>query len=129
MDIRDDLGGGGVITGVLKGGRRRLRVREGVVTRDAEAGVTDTLQRWREGLRAEECGCSSSWRASQVVLVVKEPACQCKCKRCRFDPWVGKVPWRKDGTGPHSSILAWRMPWTEEHGGLQSTELHRVGHN
>ena len=26
----------------------------------------------------------------------------------------------------HSSILAWRIPWTGEPGGLQSTELHRV---
>ena len=29
----------------------------------------------------------------------------------------------------HSSILAWRIPWTEEPGGLQSMELHRVRHN
>ena len=29
----------------------------------------------------------------------------------------------------HSSILAWRIPWTEESGRLQSTELHRVLHN
>ena len=29
----------------------------------------------------------------------------------------------------HSSILAWRTPWTEEPGGLQSTELQRVEHN
>ena len=29
----------------------------------------------------------------------------------------------------HSSILAWRMPWTEEPGGLQFTGLQRVGHN
>ena len=29
----------------------------------------------------------------------------------------------------HSSILAWRSPWTEESGGLQSTGLQRVGHN
>ena len=28
-----------------------------------------------------------------------------------------------------SSILAWRMPWTEEPGGLQSVGLQRVGHN
>ena len=28
----------------------------------------------------------------------------------------------------HSSILAWRIPWTEEPGGLQSTESQRVGH-
>ena len=29
----------------------------------------------------------------------------------------------------HSSILAWRIPWTEEPGGLQSRGLKRVGHD
>ena len=29
----------------------------------------------------------------------------------------------------HSSILAWRIPWAEEPGGLQSTGLQRVRHN
>ena len=29
----------------------------------------------------------------------------------------------------HSSILAWRIPWMEEPGGLQSMGLQRVGHN
>ena len=29
----------------------------------------------------------------------------------------------------HSSILAWRIPWTEESGGLQSTGLQRVGND
>ena len=29
----------------------------------------------------------------------------------------------------HSSILAWRIPWTEEPGGLQSMGLQRAGHN
>ena len=29
----------------------------------------------------------------------------------------------------HSSILAWRIPWTEEPGRLQSIGLQRVGHN
>ena len=29
----------------------------------------------------------------------------------------------------HSSILAWKIPWTEEPGGLQSMRLQRVGHN
>ena len=29
----------------------------------------------------------------------------------------------------HSSILAWRIPWTEESGGLQSMESQRVGRN
>ena len=30
---------------------------------------------------------------------------------------------------PHSSTLAWKSPWTEEPGRLQSTELLRVGHD
>ena len=29
----------------------------------------------------------------------------------------------------HSSILAWRIPWTEEPGRLQSMASHRVGHD
>ena len=32
------------------------------------------------------------------------------------------------GMATHSSILAWRIPWTEEPGGLQSIGLQRVGH-
>ena len=57
----------------------------------------------------------------------KEPACQCRRhKRCGFDPWVGKISWRR-AWQPHSSILAWRIPWTEEPGGLQSIWSQRVG--
>ena len=33
------------------------------------------------------------------------------------------------GMATHSSTLAWRIPWTEEPGGLQSTGSHRVGHD
>ena len=29
----------------------------------------------------------------------------------------------------HSSVLAWRIPWTEDLGGLQSLGSQRVGHN
>ena len=35
----------------------------------------------------------------------------------------------EEGTAMHSSILAWRIPWTEEPGGLQSMGLQRVGHD
>ena len=45
-----------------------------------------------------------------------------------FDPWVGKIP-PEEGMAMHSSILAWRIPWTEEPGGLQSIALQRVRHN
>ena len=33
------------------------------------------------------------------------------------------------GMATHSSVLAWRMPWTERPGGLQSMGLQRVGHD
>ena len=32
----------------------------------------------------------------------------------------------EEGVATHSSILAWRIPWTEEHGGLQSIGWQRV---
>ena len=35
----------------------------------------------------------------------------------------------EEGMATHSSILAWRILWTEELGGLQSMGSHRVGHN
>ena len=57
----------------------------------------------------------------------KEPACQCRRhNRRRFDPWVGKIPWRRK---QHSSVLSWRIPWTEEPGGLQSMRSQRVRHD
>ena len=46
--------------------------------------------------------------------------------------WVGPLgqedPLQK-GAATHSSILAWRTPWTEEPGGLQFMGLQRVGHD
>ena len=35
----------------------------------------------------------------------------------------------EEGMANHSSKLAWRIPWAEEPGGLQSIESQRVGHN
>jgi len=35
----------------------------------------------------------------------------------------------EEGKATHSSILAWRIPWIEEPGRLQSIGLHRIGHN
>ena len=35
----------------------------------------------------------------------------------------------EEGMATHCSILAWRIPWTEEPGGLQSIESQRVGHD
>ena len=35
----------------------------------------------------------------------------------------------EEGMAPYCSILAWRIPWTEEPGGLQSVGLQRVRHD
>ena len=47
---------------------------------------------------------------------------------CNARDLVRKIPLEKD-LAAHSSILAWRIPWTEELGGLQSMGSHRVGHD
>ena len=50
----------------------------------------------------------------------KESACQCRRhRRHGYGPWVGKIP-LEEKMAPHSSLLAWKIPWTEEPGGLQS---------
>ena len=43
--------------------------------------------------------------------------------------FLGQVDPLEKGMATHSSILAWRIPWTEEPGGLQSMGSKRVGHN
>ena len=59
----------------------------------------------------------------------KKPTCQCRRhKRRGFDPWVGKIPWRR-AWQPTSIFLLGESPWTEEPGGLQSMGSHRVRHN
>ena len=46
----------------------------------------------------------------------------------RFNLWVGKNPLEKE-MATHSSILTWKIPWTEEPGRLQSMGPQRDGHN
>ena len=48
------------------------------------------------------------------------------------ETWVPPLGWEdppEKGTATHSSILAWRIPWTGEPGRLQSMGSQRVGHN
>ena len=59
----------------------------------------------------------------------KEPACQCRRRKGHgFDPWVRKMLCRR-AWQLTPSILAWRIPWTEEPGGVQVTVLQRARHN
>ena len=46
-----------------------------------------------------------------------------------FFIWKWPVHTLEKEMAPHSSIFAWKIPWTEETGGLQSMVLQRVGHD
>ena len=60
--------------------------------------------------------------AFQVVLVVKNPPANAEDVRdVGLIPGLERSP--EEGMATHSSVLAWRIPWTEEPGGLQSIGL------
>ena len=56
--------------------------------------------------------------ASQMVLVVKNPPVSTGDIR-DAGSILGSGDAMEEGTATHSSIFAWRIPWTEEPGGLQ----------
>ena len=64
-------------------------------------------------------------RASLVAQMVKNlPAMQVT--------WIQSLSWEgplEKGMATHSSILAWRIPWTEEPGGILSMQLQRLRHD
>ena len=63
-----------------------------------------------------------------MALAVKNPPANAEDIRdVSSIPELGRSP--GVGMATHSSILAWRIPWTEEPDGLQTTGLHRVGHD
>ena len=58
-------------------------------------------------------------KAFSLVAQMVKNCRQMQCRRPGFHPYVRKDPLGKQ-MATHSSILAWRIPWTEEPGGLQS---------
>ena len=49
-----------------------------------------------------------------------------------WETWVGSLGWEdplEEGMATHSSILAWRTPWTKEPGELQSMGSQRLRHD
>ena len=57
--------------------------------------------------------------------VIKNPA-------ATQETWVQSLGWEdplEEGMATHSSVLAGRIPWSEEPGGLQSMASQRVGHD
>ena len=65
-----------------------------------------------------------SWAFLVAQMVKNLPA--------MLETWVQSLGWEdalEEGMETHSSILAWRIPWTEEPGGLQTMGSQRVGHD
>ena len=64
------------------------------------------------------------WVAPLAQTVKNTPA--------RWETWVQSLGWEdpiEEGMATHSSILAWRIPWTEEPDEIESMGLQRVGHD
>ena len=103
-----------------------------VVVRQAEEAQTRVLAKFREELTAN---LSAQATGLQPVRETRGfpggsdgrgPACQ--CRRPRFNPWVGKMPWRRRWQ-PTPVFLPGESSGTEEPGGLQSTGSGRIGHD
>ena len=68
---------------------------------------------------------NSDRRVSMVVQTVKNPPAM-------HETWVGSLGWEdplEEGMAIHSSILTWRIPWTEKPGGLQFMGSQRLRHD
>ena len=78
------------------------------------------VYQWEDVFRGQEVG----W-ASLVAQIVKNlpPKQETPVQS------LGQEDPLEKGVANHSSILAWRIPWTEEPGRLQSMGLQRVGHD
>ena len=64
------------------------------------------------------------WASLAAQLVKNMPT--------RQETWVQSLGWDdplEKGMATPSSILSWKIPWTEEPGGVQSMGSHRVGHD
>ena len=90
-------------------------------------GITSGKDREEEAHRSVQ-PCSASLRCSGVSLVAQTVKKLPARRKTRVQSPGREDPLEK-GKVTRSRILAWRVPWTEEAGGLQSVGLQRVGHD
>ena len=93
-------------------------------TQDLNPGLLHCRQIFHNWATREALNSVWKWDSLVAHLVKNLPAMQTTCV------WSlgGEDPLEKQMV-THSSTLAWRIPWTEEPGGLQSMGSQRVGHN
>ena len=89
-------------------------------------GLAQTGERSYRAVKSRrESKAAGTRQASLVAQIVKNPPAM-------RETWVRSLGGKdllEEGTATHSSILAWRIPWTGEPGGLQSMGLQRVRHD
>ena len=95
-----------------EGGEEKASQTGGIVTR-----TYCVLRSGEQGAFIREMGGQRGWS-----MVGWGEAC-----RCIPGLRQGLEPAVEEAMAPHSNTLAWKIPWTEEPGGLPSTGLHRVG--
>ena len=102
------------------------RLQELVMDREAWcAEVHAVTKSWTRLSDWTELNWPSSIWASMVAQLVKNPPAM-------WETWVRSLGWKDPlemGVSTHSSILAWRIPWVEEPGRLQSMGSQRVRHD
>ena len=77
------------------------------------------------------------WKEKQIVLYPynglswwfsgKEPTCQGRRQQEMQNPYLVQEDPLEEGMTTYSKILAWKAPWTEKHGGVQSMGWQRIG--
>ena len=77
--------------------------------------------------RQVSCGSAGDYQGGDYILL--EKGCSWGEGILSSTLLLGQEDPLEEGMATHSSILAWRIPWTEEPGGLESVGSQRVGHD
>ena len=78
------------------------------------------------------CECKHENTGLCVCLCISLVAQRVKRLPAMQETWVRSLGWEdplEKEMATHPSVLAWKIPWTEKPGGLQSMGSQRVGHN
>ena len=89
----------------------------------AEQGVTSYILPVVSGLLSH-----TTWGDAQTVNTHGSDSKELACNTGDLGWILGQENPLEKGMGTHSSVLAWKIPWTEEPGGLQSMGSQRVRH-